>query len=275
MDVLDSASDVLQRACPPVPPPVEDWLGQTALLNGVPFENLVPDVRMLPPESIRFFYIDANWLGSLADGAFSIGVHSNRDIRFDRVMQHRVREATDIAAGKLRAEQRGEVPPVLDARIRAGFLLRSAIVSGWPGLEIEAFDGLEATSQKLPPLRIERLSPDVLIAILPSIPGRIHLNEPAEGFHFATSGGTLDGVRDPAQLTGNDPVPRSGDPVAVPLRNSTANDGVLDIAKLGNSLASGLANLLSPPPVPPPLEAAEFALQMIDPPDQKRFIAAP
>lgn len=34
---------------------------------------MVADEAMLPPESIRFFYLDNSWLDALIDGAFGIG----------------------------------------------------------------------------------------------------------------------------------------------------------------------------------------------------------
>jgi hypothetical protein len=43
------------------------------VLHGVPFNYLVPDEGMPSPESIRFFYLDMNWVDALLDGAFSIG----------------------------------------------------------------------------------------------------------------------------------------------------------------------------------------------------------
>ncbi|HTF04001.1 MAG TPA: hypothetical protein VK826_08245, partial [Bacteroidia bacterium] len=58
---------------PNMPQPLTDWLSRLALLYGVPFNYLVPDEGMLPPESIRFFYLDINWVEALVDGAFSIG----------------------------------------------------------------------------------------------------------------------------------------------------------------------------------------------------------
>ena len=49
------------------------WFANLAMLEGVPFNYLVPDERMLPPESIRFFHVDQDWIDALIDGAFSIG----------------------------------------------------------------------------------------------------------------------------------------------------------------------------------------------------------
>ncbi len=48
-----------------VPPDVVRFLARLRLLEGVPFNYLVPDATMLPLESIRFFYVDRNWLDAL------------------------------------------------------------------------------------------------------------------------------------------------------------------------------------------------------------------
>jgi len=44
-----------------LPPYMESFLAHIRLLVGVPFEYLIPDDRLLPPESIRFFYVDRSW----------------------------------------------------------------------------------------------------------------------------------------------------------------------------------------------------------------------
>jgi hypothetical protein len=58
---------------PPLPDAVSAWFESLRKLEGVPFDYLVPDERMLPLESIRFFRVDNKWVGCLLDGAFSIG----------------------------------------------------------------------------------------------------------------------------------------------------------------------------------------------------------
>ena len=52
---------------------ITEWLARLRNLHGVPFYLLVPDVRMLPQESIRMFRLDENWVECLIDGAFSLG----------------------------------------------------------------------------------------------------------------------------------------------------------------------------------------------------------
>ena len=56
-----------------VPAGIAAWLGRLLTLAGVPFGYLVPDEAMLPPESIRFFRLNENWVRALLDGAFSLG----------------------------------------------------------------------------------------------------------------------------------------------------------------------------------------------------------
>lgn len=54
------------------------WLSRLRLLEGVPFQYIVPSEEMLPNESIRFFHMDRNWLDALVDGALSTGIYDSR-----------------------------------------------------------------------------------------------------------------------------------------------------------------------------------------------------
>ena len=67
----------------------------------------------------------------------------------------------------------------------AGLLLRSAVVSGWPGLEVRAYDSCDDEQRKLiEPLRMDRLSENVLLCLFPRVPAWIEFDEPKEGLHF-------------------------------------------------------------------------------------------
>lgn len=52
-----------------LPETVRSWSENLILLEGVPFHYLVPDERILPAESIRFFQVDPIWIECLVDGA--------------------------------------------------------------------------------------------------------------------------------------------------------------------------------------------------------------
>lgn len=161
---------------------VVTWLARTALLYGVPFSNLVSSERMLPKESIRFFYVDQNWIDSLLDGALSVGLQSSRDSLFHQLIRDALHRAVDGVLHKVRDRLRnvssgGEAPP---PGAMAGFVLRSAVVSGWPGLEAKAYSDAGGT-KLMKPLRLDRVSPEVMIGLYPDVPGCLELNEPSEG----------------------------------------------------------------------------------------------
>jgi hypothetical protein len=100
-----------------LPETVRSWFENLTLLEGVPFHYLVPDERMLPaPESIRFFQVDPIWMECLVDGAFSIGRVLPSDHEQDKLHQHNKRNKV------------------------SGFLLRSDVVAGWPGLQVDGYD---------------------------------------------------------------------------------------------------------------------------------------
>ena len=168
-----------------MPEQIIEWLAQTALLYGVPFNNLVPNERMLPVESLRFFYLDQNWIDSLTDGALSVGIQSSRDSLFQQIMRDPLHSAVDAAISEVRDKLLGittpGAPPPADAM--AGFLLRSAVVSGWPGLEVRAWSAADPTNP-MKPLRLERVSPTVMIGIFPDVPVKLEFNEPSEGLVY-------------------------------------------------------------------------------------------
>src|SRR5688500_7702091 len=85
----------------PLPDDVQRWLGQLLLLHSLPFNNLVADARMLPPESIRFFFLDRNWLDSLLDGALSVAQLSAPDSATLEALRASIRQAAyDAARGE-------------------------------------------------------------------------------------------------------------------------------------------------------------------------------
>ena len=169
-----------------------DWLARLQLLQPVPFAYLVPDARALPPESIRFFYVDPNYLDALQDGATGIGVHSSADVQIQGIVRGVIRDAVNRRAAGLRAKLTGRATPPADAGSSgpaAGLLLRSAVVSGWPGLEVKAFTGDDGKTGPIPLLRMDRLAPDTLLCLFGSIPAWIELDEPRESLAFGIEDG--------------------------------------------------------------------------------------
>jgi hypothetical protein len=184
-----------------VPVPIAAWLGRLHALTGVPFGYLVPDEAMLPPESIRFFRVDTAWTEALVDGAFSIGRNLTSDadaasLMIDRAVQPavlasaraaaprratRVRAATDLAAA-------GPADPGQPV-IWSGFLLRSRVVTQYPGLGVNAFPAGASGDDPdamLGIVRFDRLGPgaDTLICIVDGDAEFFDLHEPPEHLHF-------------------------------------------------------------------------------------------
>src|SRR5262249_47202406 len=148
----------------PVPPAVAAWLKNLAKLIGLPFGYLVPDEAMLPPESMRLFHVDPNWVNGLIEGACSIGRASSAELHFDSVLVEKLYAAAN--------------PPA----VMTGFLLRSAVVDGWPGLEVTAYE--KDNKQPTSVVRMEQLAPSLLLYMVEGVIATIDIHEPAEGLHF-------------------------------------------------------------------------------------------
>ncbi|AFZ26124.1 hypothetical protein Cylst_4014 [Cylindrospermum stagnale PCC 7417] len=156
-----------------VPEAIADWFKKLELLQGLPFNYLIPDERLLPAESIRFFWVDSVWVDCLQDGAFSVGRVTPTDVEQD---------------GKMRSSRALRS----DDRTITGCILRSQVVSGWPNLLVEAYDTVvndigfiapdEATPLKL--LRMEKLAPDVLICLFQGEVKTVDIHQKPEGMHF-------------------------------------------------------------------------------------------
>ena len=174
-----------------------EWLASMVLLEGVPFKNLVPASNMLPNGSIRFFYIDPNISKTMIDGAMSVAGQTSRDTLYYAIMRDVIRDAVSVLIRQLRQKTLGvpvTLPQSRDQPI-TGFLLRSAAVSGWPGLEVKAFRGIN-NSGPIPNgegpinlLRMQRLAADVLLVLFPEAPAWIQIAEPKEGIAFGIEDG--------------------------------------------------------------------------------------
>jgi len=239
-----------------LPESVTHWFNDVQMLKGIPANYLIPDDRYLPTESIRFFHLDPLWLDCCLDGAFSVGF---------------VRGVSPPA------------PVVQTKRTVTGFLLRSAVVSGWPQLQIEATDdviigdaeisGDAKPKSTLKILRQERLSKNILLCLFEGTVATLDIHLPPERLHFGFKEGEKDGrdvndftkpLRDPGTgveiAKGAEPVPLKDCWVAAGGKNR-----VVSLANLAGKMASGLKKKSDP------LNPAEFALEMIVGVERVRF----
>ncbi len=287
-----------------LPPALQDWLGRLRLLYGVPFEYLVPDERLLPTESIRFFYLDRNWTDRLVDGALSVGKTSSREYAHHHAVNSLVVSSLDTHERhvRLKLRKRDESVGSGPGGDITGMLLRSRVVSGWPGLEVKAYDGPEvgaydevpsAPHKRLRLLRMDRLSPNILLCLFDGIPTIVDIEEPREGIQFGVNPtvnangdigpvpGTPSGFNinlrhlhgsNAGELVMNGDVHQT---LPVPVRK--ANRRVLHIAGLRNQLESILGGLgvvmndADGGEAADTLHSAELAVELLQFPYRQRF----
>lgn len=179
----DRALYVSEFAAPPETDELLAWLARLRLLNGVPFAYLINDPQLLPPESIRFFYLDRNWTDAAVDGALSVGTITSRDRSQLQSVYQDLRADIDETERQLFQSRTSTALTAGEAEVATGFLLRSRAVSGWPGLHVHAYRGPGATDE-LGIMRIERLAPAVLLALFDGLPGHVTITEPRQGIQF-------------------------------------------------------------------------------------------
>lgn len=180
-----------------LPPDLANWLNRLMLLHGVPIHYLVPDEGMLPPESIRFFYVDMNWVSALIDGAFSIGRNltpagNSVSQHVDQAVEPIVRPRLNRNAGAIRAKAFGLDAPPVTLQVVSGFLLRSKLVQNYPGIGVNAYPPGHTPSDKgqetiiLNLLRLEQLGPtsDTLICLVDGDVWQVDVHQPPEQLHY-------------------------------------------------------------------------------------------
>ena len=238
-----------------IPKAIATWFQDLELLKGIPFNYLVPDERLLPQESIRFFWVDSYWVDCMQDGAFSIG----------RVIPTDATKDTEV-----RREFPTDFRPT-DETI-TGILLRSEVVSGWPGLRVDGYGTNFSDSQSFVPteeplklLRMERLSKNVLICLFTGEVKTVDIHLRPESMHFGVdpydSNDTklTKGLRDPEGSQTKIQID------SVPCRNF--DEGTIDIAEFATEIKGALSNR-SPDS---DFTSAQFALEMIEGVQKVRF----
>ena len=260
-----------------VPRDLRLWLARLRLLEGVPFAQLVADPLLLPTESIRFFHIDRGWTDALVEGALSVGTVTTADRAALETLYRVVRDETDEAERLVRLPgwEPGAAVPTGPTGPLSGFLLRSRMVSGWPALHVRAYarDNLRLTPKvndgdvgeehddalgRLGLLRLERLAPAVLLAIFDGVPQVVHVEEPRAGVQFGVDE-TGDATNAGAEVTLRDPATgehfADGRKVQAQFRRDAP--GVMHLAATARLMKDEIR------PTGPDLDAAEFAMQML------------
>lgn len=268
----DLAPDLGPRA---TPRGLREWLARLRLLEGVPFSHLVPHAALLPPESIRWFWVDRTWTDALVEGALSVGTVTTADAAGMEAMYPTVRSDVDEMERLVRLPgwTPGAPVPTGPAGTLTGFLLRSRLVSGWPALHVRAYgkdpaargakdvdDALDVQDQRLVTLRMERLAPAVLLVVLDGSPAVVHVEEPRVGVQFGVDLDLDSGHSEVAPRDATTGLLLAAPPVDVRWRRG--GPGVLHIRKLCDDLLAVPGTKLVGPG-DSSVDAAEFALQML------------
>lgn len=233
---------------------IASWFDALSLLQGVPFNYLVPDERMLPTESIRFFTLDQMWIDCLLDGAFSIGRVTTSDYLNDRQFS---------------------LPQLNDPKDKiSGCLLRSNVVSGWTDLQVDAYDAVYNIDpanggNRLNLLRMDRLSPNILLCLFGGgTLRRIEVHQKPESLHFGFDFHEelpLSFYKNLRNNDGEELDGADGNPVEFEIDDSSTiwrqqEKRVLDIDRLAGNIQHKLAPFITAAP----FTSAQFALQMIE-----------
>ena len=266
-----------------VPPNVRQWLGRLMLLYRVPFNYLVPDERMLPRDSIRFFYLDPGWLTCLLQGACSVGRASSRDELVDQELRN------NFLRYAIEESRTVRTPQTRDAKGAwtqlTGFLLRSPVVEGWQGLEMRAWEKWDhrwddakndgryddkKEEAKLKPLRIDRLAPDIMFCIFDGKLNHIEIKQPPEAMHFgATKDQNGPGYRSSSLrvLVGSSPGKQIDPRKTIPVKlRGKFEERVVDVKTLAVELEAALADKGRKP-----LTSAGFGVEMVESPGKVIF----
>jgi hypothetical protein len=278
-----------------MPPYMESFLAHLRLLIGVPFEYLIPDPRLLPDESIRFFYLDRSWADRLMDGAVTVGKIGSREQAHHQGHAAPLSRTLDISERMVRSLQRGRDsftgirtktfagnPPPAD--LVTGFILRSGAVSGWPHMDVRAYreripepfdaSSANAVARQLPLLRLERLSPGVMFALFEGVPVLVTLEEPHHGIQFGvdvSSNGSSASV--PLRNKTGQLLSKSGRAVNLALPRRARRHDIIDIKRLRDQLQDKAGSEVDDHGQRPIQQtgSAAFAIAVLNPPWRQRF----
>ena len=277
-----------------MPPYMESFLSHLRLLVGVPFEYLVPDPRLLPDESIRFFYLDRSWTDRLVDGAITVGKIGSREQAHHHAQHPKVAGTLDRSERMVRTLQRGRLGfedarasetarPDKNAGLITGFVMRSGAVSGWPHMDVRAYSeridepfdtsAVDVVAKQLRLLRLERLSPGVLFALFDGVPELVTLEEPHHGVQFGVDI-SADGRSRlvPLRTKTGQLLSINHRAVNVDLPRRASRSDVVHVARLRELLTAeaGVVDDAGQRPIVQSGSAA-FAISVLDPPWRQRF----
>jgi hypothetical protein len=259
--VLGARGDRLASSEPTPPAAIVQWLARLALLEGVPFNYLVPDERMLPPESLRMFHLDRAWVDALVDGAFSIGRGTSADLALDATQQSAVRALVETQRRQVRRNPvPATAPPPNTTGEITGFLLRSAAVAGWPNAAAAGFADADRLAE-VSLLRSVRLGGNVLLCLFDGVVDVVAVHEPPGQLHCGVEGKPGSFTTTLREVVGTAPGHQYDPPPGEAAIMARADARTLQVAASAKSIKDTLNTRFSQGLTL--FTSAEFALEMV------------
>ena len=188
-----------------LPAPIVNFLLQSFRFINFPFNYLVPDNRMLPKESLRFFRVDEIWLRSFLYGVISVG---------ERISFQKTGNIID----SIRTELMQQIQSVIEEKdyytneekAVYGILVNSDAVAGWPALQVEAYNTQNGKKKQIALLHKGYLSENVALCLFYGKIDQVVFYLPMGASHFGFDLGkggyskiATDGKTEITPFTGN------------------------------------------------------------------------
>lgn len=238
------------------PPELYNWLEKLWTFEGIPYNYLIPDERMLPKESLRFFSVDPDWMACLVHGAFSVGKDAG---------SNHWQEDDDSHPVNVHLNEQDAL---------SGFILKSEVVSGWPGLQVEITVEHEGTISKVNAFK-RLLGPSTLLFLFVGEAQRIDFHLKPEALHFGfyleeEDAGWQKSPRDDSGAETETVIDLSDPASLISLRPQDPNyTGVIDINQLFLQVKAKWQNELN---ISGDFDSSQFALAMIEGVDEVSFL---
>ncbi len=164
-----------------------DWLAESRLLKNIPSYYLFPNKKMVKEESINFFYLDEAWLKAFVDGALSIVLYTELDVVMQNAVTKKLyqkirRRSCELRQKRLPEKAAGKCQVASINKVEiTGVVIKSKLVSGWPGLEIVARD---KHSKIIQIIKFDQIDDEQILCLFAGQPESIEFKEPLEGLFF-------------------------------------------------------------------------------------------
>jgi hypothetical protein len=156
---------------------IQEWVLDRLHMAGIPAHYLLPDPSHIPPESLRFFHIDRNWLDAMVDGALSLANHLADVLEEDYTRSSLKATLNRYLTTPLVGDYLQQIPAY-------GLMLRSQLLVQFLDLVVGAEFALEkddvhtsedwAHAKPTAPILVQRkLAPDIMLLLFDREPPKL------------------------------------------------------------------------------------------------------